>query len=184
MNRLTCLVTALGLTLGVAAFTSAEFYRYTDENGNVRYTDNLQDVPIDQRSDTGFYYETQSATGNSNGDGSALDTAEASDDETPGKTSAGRVEDGVESSKNGEAAVDEATIQRMKQKKEALDREYEQLQEEAEALRKERETLVNRPYNRMQYEKKVKALNQKIDDFEQRRSAFEKEAGRLSQSKQ
>ena len=45
------LVVLLSLTLPVVAYTQSGFYRYIDENGQVRYTDNPANVPPDQYQD-------------------------------------------------------------------------------------------------------------------------------------
>ncbi|MBE9582728.1 MAG: DUF4124 domain-containing protein, partial [Proteobacteria bacterium] len=37
------------------ALASAEFYKYVDKNGSVRFTDNLANVPADQRSQVDEY---------------------------------------------------------------------------------------------------------------------------------
>jgi len=39
---------------------SAEFYKYTDEDGNVRFTDDINQVPEEQRSKIRSYVESQS----------------------------------------------------------------------------------------------------------------------------
>lgn len=43
--------------LAVAAPAGAEFYKYLDEQGNVRYTDDLNEVPLDQREGLETYEE-------------------------------------------------------------------------------------------------------------------------------
>ena len=45
------LVVLLSLALPVVAYTQSGFYRYIDENGQVRYTDNPANVPPDQYQD-------------------------------------------------------------------------------------------------------------------------------------
>ena len=46
------LVVLLSVTLPAAAHAQSGFYRYIDENGQVRYTDNPANVPPDQHQDT------------------------------------------------------------------------------------------------------------------------------------
>lgn len=43
-----CMCMAL-IFLTVSAFSAGEFYRYKDEDGNIRFTDDLNQVPLDQR---------------------------------------------------------------------------------------------------------------------------------------
>lgn len=47
MRTLIASLLAITLLIPVAAF--GEFYRYKDENGTMRFTDNLLEVPVDQR---------------------------------------------------------------------------------------------------------------------------------------
>ena len=51
MKKITGIVPALILMLciGIILPASAEIYRYTDENGTTRFTDDLNMVPVDQR---------------------------------------------------------------------------------------------------------------------------------------
>ena len=48
------------LILNVALNLQAEFYKYVDENGNVKYTDDINEVPEAQRSNIHSYVESQS----------------------------------------------------------------------------------------------------------------------------
>ncbi|MGD8492931.1 MAG: DUF4124 domain-containing protein, partial [Desulfobacterales bacterium] len=43
-----------------SANASAEFYKYVDENGNVKYTDDINEVPAAQRRNIRSYVESQS----------------------------------------------------------------------------------------------------------------------------
>lgn len=156
--RYLCLVSCLIFFLA-PGIVQAEFYRYRDSSGVVHYTDNLEDVPQDQRPDVATY---------ENGSDTAAEQA--------GLDAKGRADD--DASESGEA--EESKLEWLKQTQAELDAEYQRLQEEVEALNKEREGLVNRPYNRTLYEEKVKKLNERIDAFETKRKAFEEKASQLN----
>ena len=47
MNKITSVIVALFLVL--AAPVTAQFYRYIDKDGNLRFTDDLNRVPVEQR---------------------------------------------------------------------------------------------------------------------------------------
>lgn len=49
------------LFLIAPSLVSAEFYKYRDENGVLRFTDNLQEVPESQREGVQQYHETKSS---------------------------------------------------------------------------------------------------------------------------
>jgi hypothetical protein len=51
------LILLLSLML-IPGLCFAEFYKYRDANGNIRFTDNLGDVPVDQRENVKEYRET------------------------------------------------------------------------------------------------------------------------------
>lgn len=139
------------------ASATAEFFKYVDEKGEIRYTDNLDDVPPEQRSGVEIYNE------------SAQQETAAPEGQTP------------EDEKRSDVSTgDEAAFERLKQTQAELDKEYQLLQNEIEALNKEREQLVNRAYNRRVHEEKVKKLNKRIDDYEKRRKAFEAETRRVT----
>lgn len=63
MKKTICLIPIFFcLTLSVSVPTPrAEIYRYTDENGITRFTDDLNTVPVDQRMKADEYAELQSA---------------------------------------------------------------------------------------------------------------------------
>ena len=46
--------------LSFSASASAEFYKYTDEDGNIRFTDDINQVPEEQRSKINSYVESES----------------------------------------------------------------------------------------------------------------------------
>ena len=50
MKIFTAIIVSLVLLLSVLA--GAEYYKYIDEDGNVSFTDNIMNVPEDQRQNT------------------------------------------------------------------------------------------------------------------------------------
>ena len=51
------ILVALLIVSLIPGLAAAEFYKYTDQNGAIRFTDNLQDVPKDQREAAKAYQE-------------------------------------------------------------------------------------------------------------------------------
>ncbi|MEJ2657523.1 MAG: DUF4124 domain-containing protein, partial [Desulfobacterales bacterium] len=58
MNLLKWFISLALVLFSISA--SAEYYKYIDQNGNVHYTDDLTDVPENQRTDINEYNEIQS----------------------------------------------------------------------------------------------------------------------------
>ena len=57
--RIGLLLGALAMILCLPASSSAEFYKYRDANGNLRFTDNLAEVPPDQRPEVDRYKQVE-----------------------------------------------------------------------------------------------------------------------------
>jgi len=169
---------ALFLLLGLAFFplqAGAEFYRYTDENGVLRYTDNLQEVPPEKRSQLKKYKE-------------------AEDDLTPAQREAKRQQEAEaarqarirwqQPQKKG-AADDGIRIdsrQDFERVKTDLDDAYERLRRKKAALEAERDTLET-PEDVRLYRSKVRELNEEIQRFEDRRSRFIQRADQFNTRK-
>jgi hypothetical protein len=164
-------VVVVALLLFSYTSATAEYYKYRDAEGHIRYTDNWADVPEDQRP--------------------ATETFEGVSDNAPSQTpaiddnsSAGNnVEENDDSEKDDQAVpvVDEETIKELNQRKKELDKEFSDLMEEKYNLLKEKEKLANSLAGRdtaavAEYDKKVEALNRKIADYQKRRDAFQEEA--------
>jgi chromosome segregation ATPase len=149
---------------------SAEFYRFKDAQGVMRYTDNLAEVPEDQRPQVTTYQEVRTATPAVETDGARQEDA-APPDNAPIET----------------FAADPATLERLDATKKALDQEYADLMDSKQKLLKEKEEklkgLAARDVNaRKDYEDRVKALNDRIQDYEKRREAFVQESNALNKS--
>jgi hypothetical protein len=166
-GRVLLVVLALMMSPLVA---QGEFYRYKDAEGIVRFTDNLAEVPEDQRPQVAVYQEARPpAPAPVNG---ATETAaDKAPDEEPIET----------------FAVDPETLERLEATKQALDQEYAELMDTKQKLLQEKEEklkgLAARDVRaRQDYEDRVKGLNDRIRDYEKRREAFTKEVDALNQS--
>jgi len=147
----------------------AEFYKYRDQNGVLRFTDNIADVPKDQRVGVETRQEIKS-------------------NETPADFSQTTRPEVEERQKALATPVfqepqDEAELlsaQELSQKKAALDEEYANLMKEKRALLESKKNIKNVSGSKA-YNKKAEVLNQKIADFDKRRQAFTKQADAFNQ---
>jgi hypothetical protein len=150
----------------------AEMYRYRDTDGIVRYTDNLADVPEAQRPKT--VHEKSPDSDRPTPSQHPSDRNETTDQPVDSLKSARinptgdmpRIEDGS----NGSAQIDTLLKSKME-----LDAEYAQIMKESLALSEQRKTVTDYE-NARAYNDKVATLNARIDDYEMRRAAFQKEA--------
>ena len=148
------------------ATASAEYYKYRDQNGVLRYTDNLADIPEDQRPKI----ETRSSTEDYL---PTREPAEAKPKDKKVQEFNKKMEEQSQAisheMQSGSAGVN---LQRIKN---SLDQEYEELMKEKAGLLKLREKINTRA-DGAAYSERVTALNKKNADFEARRQAFQKEA--------
>lgn len=150
----------------------AEYYKYRDQNGVLRFTDNLADVPEDQRQQIVSYTESEDF----------VMTEEESLEylqDTSVQEETGEDMEGAYQNEETETGRDDNLSQRKKlnQMKAALDEEFAELMEEKQALLQYKESKKNMSMKEAKaYQKKVTLLNQRITDFEERRQAYKKEA--------
>ena len=164
------LAVVLALVLaGAVAPAQSEMYKYRDAQGNVCYTDNLAQIPSDQRPGA-LTLETIGAE----------DTAEKKEDDQEPEAA-----DPDDSLVSDEVIVDEETIAALNDRKKELDEEFSGLMAEKYALLQEKQKLdglAGRDVKaRQAYEGKVTDLNNRIADFASRRDAFQKECDRVKQ---
>lgn len=156
------------LVFGIWSFSlaEAEIYKYKDDQGVVRYTYDLGEVPENQRPGVKTYEEEAVSP-------TALPT-----DERAGEASSD--DSGNTQEENASPVVDEQKIEELKQKKKELDQEFANLMEEKYKLIKEKENLdklAGRDAAAVaEYDKKAKELNRKIADYQKRQESFQKEA--------
>jgi len=150
---------------------SADFYRYTGPDGGVRFTDNLNEVPEDQRPDVLTYEEakkgqlpeTQAPVVGEEQEGEPPPDAESPPDDTV----------------TGEAAQsqepqDRTVFDRLTRIKGELDTERAGLDDEKQKLAKEGGALTT-PEEITAYNEKVVSLNKRIIEYEKRRQALQDE---------
>ena len=147
----------------------AELYKYRDAQGHVCFTDNLAEVPKDQRPYIQALEEVSAPPVATSTEARAVaeDKPQASTDQPDGE-------------------VNEETIAALNSRKQELDQEFSGLMDDKYKLLKEKHNLdglAGRDVEaRKAYEDKVQALNQRIADYQIRRNAFQKEAEQVKQS--
>ncbi|MCP3951716.1 MAG: DUF4124 domain-containing protein [Desulfobacterales bacterium] len=154
----------IGLCLAVLLFANpalGEFYKYRDSSGVLRFTDNLAQVPLNQRPGAKSYKE-------------------ADDYLTPYQKQARaektRREAEMEAKKKEEGTFESVQQKRMElnSTRTELDKEYGELMREKKALKKAK-AESSTPEERAAYKKRVNALNERIIAYEGRRDQYEKD---------
>ena len=132
---------------------SAEFYKYTDENGNVRFTDDINQVPEEQRSRIRSYVESQSEE---------VPEQEATQ-ENPEKS-----EQQANFPDLSEDVAEEGSIEELKSRideiKKEIDQEYEALLKEKKQLAEDKKQVKTREQIES-YNKRIGSYNLRGEDF-------------------
>ena len=137
---------------------SAEYYRYIGKDGNVHYTDDLTNVPENQRTDIQEYTGFQ-------GDPDDQQKDEQKDEQPIEK----------EQVKNKPDINDFSEIKkRLDQEKEKLDEEYRALMEEKKEIAKDKNKYRSKSRAK-KYNKVILEFNEKIEDYEGRKKLFNEE---------
>ena len=163
----------------------AEYYQYRDQNGVLRFTDNLADVPEDQRQQIESYTESEEFVMTEEESLEYLqDTSvqEETGEDMEGADQSEETGEDMESANQSEEAEtgrddNLAQLKKLNQMKAALDEEFAELMEEKQILLQYKDSKKNMSVKEAKaYQKKVTLLNQRITDFEDRRQAYKKEA--------
>ena len=163
----------------------AEYYQYRDQNGVLRFTDNLADVPEDQRQPIESYTESEEFVMTEEESLEYLQDTSVQEETGEDMESADQGEEtgedmeGASQSEEAETGRDDnlAQLKKLNQIKAALDEEFAELMEEKQVLLQYKDSKKNMSMKEAKaYQKKVTLLNQRITDFEERRQAYKKEA--------
>jgi hypothetical protein len=149
------------LLLGVAlaAPASAQFYKYLDKQGHVRFTDDINQVPESQRDNARTYAAALPSVAAANDSDGGADQKPAGPDAASEDPAGAAVGASVE-----EESLDAAKA-RLEALKKQLDAEYLSLAREKEVLGKEKDVPKNRTQG-LDYNKRVEVFNQKVGDYE------------------
>jgi Skp family chaperone for outer membrane proteins len=166
MKRLAGVVLLVGLSLADPA--SAQFYKYLDQQGHIRFTDDINQIPEDQRTKVRRYVESQPA---------APATVQT-DDSAPKKAStAGTAMEGPTPSAFAAPTADEpldTLRKRMEEMKAHVEAEYQALVKEKEALDKEKGSQKTRDQV-ANHNQRVEAFNQRAGKYENRTAELRKQ---------
>lgn len=147
------------MTIGLAIPSFAAFYQYTDESGVLRFTDDLTQVPEEQRPKVKKYLEPDDSLTPEQRAQKALDA---------------RQEPAAEEKMGVSKEEYLAEFERLDKKKTGLDQRYTELAKERNGLAKEKEAISSETELK-DYNEKVSSLNKRITAFEREREVFSKE---------
>jgi hypothetical protein len=144
----------------------AQFYRYVDANGHVRFTDNINQVPEKQRVAARSYVESPGAPAEVRG------ADESAERKTPAPA-APVAEVATAAPAGGEESPD-ATRGRIEEMKKQVEAHYQALLKEKEALSKEKDARKTREQV-ADYNKRVEAFNQSAGAYEAKSNELRKQ---------
>lgn len=161
----------LAIILLFPALGSAEFYRYRDENGVTRFTDNLQEVPEDQRPKLHRYREADDDL-----------TPKQREEKAKARAAAEAQARKAEKEKRGKDRILNVRIdspEDLQRIKTELDDQYEFLMKRKKTIESERDRLTT-PEEVRAWQGKVSSLNGEIRKFEEQRRLFVKKAAEFN----
>lgn len=161
MIKIICLIPAFFcLILSVSVpIASGEIYRYFDNNGTIRFTDDLNMVPLDQRLTAGEYDELQSA----------LPAAEAPAAPEPSEPIP---------TLETEADIIEAS-RKLNATRDSLEAERTRLIQIQEGLQNARGATTSKAKAK-QHADEVAQFNKETEAYEEKRQSYEKELARYN----
>jgi hypothetical protein len=145
----------------------AEFYRYKDENGVLRYTDNIADVPESQRVKIDSYYEAEDYL-------TPEQRADKAKRETRLPESDRKASQDIKDSKNTATGkvLNQSLVDEFNRIDAELSKEYSDLMKERTILDKGKTDLKTAKQINA-YRKKVTDFNRRIADYEKRRKELQ-----------
>lgn len=156
----------LVLSVAVGPADADHYYQYTDEHGNIRFTDNLFNVPEQQRDMVQEHRKVPSEP-------SALDVRNTGVDSTPAGA-------------HRPAAPESSWERDLRVRAAPLDREQAELERGYQELIAEKNSLGDPPppnaasAEKNAYRARVEALNRKIAAYEQQRERFDEKVADIT----
>ena len=160
MKGLTGAILIAAMVFAGPAF--AQFYKYLDKQGVVRFTDDINQVPQDQRSAARSYSESQA------GGTSAAEAPAAAEEEKPAPPeppAAAAVDEGKDPIEDTRARLDAL--------KKEVEAEYQLLVKEKDRLAKKKGAKMTREETNA-YNKDVEAFNQRAESLEKKNTECRK----------
>jgi chromosome segregation ATPase len=155
MKYLNIILIITFLLFSVSAY--AEFYKYVDEDGNVRFTDDINQVPEAQRAKIRSYIESESPEPAEQEVARENEAKQTSEDQQT--DFADLLDDESESLEDAKKRIDEL--------KSEIDQEYEALMKEKEQLAKDKKQAKTRDQI-VEFNKKVDSLNKRVAAYEKK----------------
>lgn len=152
----------LSLCLWVFLFANpamGEFFKYRDSNGVLRFTDNLAEVPVDQRPGAESYKEADDY----------LTPYQKKERVEKARQAA---EMAAKETKQGAFEAKQEQRLNLNKTRMELDKDYGELMRAKKALEKE-QAQATTPEKQAAYKKSVNALNKRIIEYEGRRNQYE-----------
>jgi hypothetical protein len=168
---------------GICALSSAEIYKYVDEQGKVHYTDDLGSVPVEQRPKADEYevpYDQSASEVGTEREKPQTEESKEDIEETEGvsrQTEAPAKEDKevrLQTEAPAKEGEEKTTEQKLREVGARLTEEYRALVKEREKLDKI-STMKLTPADHRELVKRIRDYNSRTEDYERRRAAFNKE---------
>ena len=169
-----CFIIALTLLMSTTGYS--EFYKYTDKDGIVRYTDDLSVIPENQRSDLQTFESSENQGGER--ESPTKNQSYSAEGQTTGITSSAKK--GHQPNKNLESST--------KQKKsEELDAMRKKLRQTYKEINAKRKALGDPPPHnaksgvKAEYIRKSEALNKQIKEYNKLQNEFDQKVKEYNQ---
>lgn len=168
MNYLKIFIVITFLMFSVGA--SAEFYKYLDDEGNVRFTDDINQVPEAQRAKIRSYIESESQ------EPAEQDVAQ---ENKPEQISEDQQTDFSDLSDDESESLEDAK-KRIDELKSEIDEEYTVLLKEREQLAKDKKEAKTKEQI-LEFNKRVESLNKRVAAYEKKGKEYKAQVNAYNQ---
>jgi chromosome segregation ATPase len=153
-----------------SAGASAEFYKYVDDDGNVRFTDDINQVPEAQREKIRSYVESESPK---------PAEPEITGENKPDQVSEDQQTDFTDLTDDESESLDDAK-KRIDELRNEIDEEYKALMKEKEALAKDKTQAKTRDQI-IEFNKRVDSLNKRVAAYEKKGKDYQAQVDAYNQ---